>query len=239
MPTDATGGIPDLEDTLSVPGDARREESEPEVQRRAGPYRLLQLIGEGGMGEVWLAEQIEPRRRVALKVIKAGMDTTRGGGPFRVRAAGAGSDGPPGHRQGVRRRKHAGGPSVLRHGVRGRRPDHRALRHAQALHRASAPALHRGLRGRPARSPEGHHPPGPQAVEHPGLAVDGRPQPKIIDFGIAKATGYGSPRRRSSPSWGSHRHARVHEPGAGRPAPGRTSIPGPTSTRWASSSISS
>ena len=41
-----------------------------------GPYRLLQMIGEGGMGEVWLAEQTEPiRRRVALKVIKAGMDT--------------------------------------------------------------------------------------------------------------------------------------------------------------------
>ncbi len=41
-----------------------------------GPYRLLQRVGEGGMGEVWLAEQIRPiRRQVALKVIKAGMDT--------------------------------------------------------------------------------------------------------------------------------------------------------------------
>jgi len=41
-----------------------------------GPYRLLERIGEGGMGEVWLAEQREPvRRRVALKLIKAGMDT--------------------------------------------------------------------------------------------------------------------------------------------------------------------
>jgi eukaryotic-like serine/threonine-protein kinase len=41
-----------------------------------GPYRLLELIGEGGMGEVWLAEQKEPvRRRVAIKLIKAGMDT--------------------------------------------------------------------------------------------------------------------------------------------------------------------
>jgi eukaryotic-like serine/threonine-protein kinase len=41
-----------------------------------GPYRLLELIGEGGMGQVWLAEQKEPvRRRVALKLIKAGMDT--------------------------------------------------------------------------------------------------------------------------------------------------------------------
>jgi eukaryotic-like serine/threonine-protein kinase len=39
-------------------------------------YHLLHLIGEGGMGEVWLAEQKQPvRRRVAIKLIKAGMDT--------------------------------------------------------------------------------------------------------------------------------------------------------------------
>jgi eukaryotic-like serine/threonine-protein kinase len=41
-----------------------------------GPYRLLQLLGEGGMGEVWLAQQQKPiQRTVALKLIKAGMDT--------------------------------------------------------------------------------------------------------------------------------------------------------------------
>jgi len=41
-----------------------------------GPYRLVQLLGEGGMGSVYLAEQSEPiRRQVALKVIKVGMDT--------------------------------------------------------------------------------------------------------------------------------------------------------------------
>ena len=41
-----------------------------------GPYRLLERVGAGGMGEVWLAEQRHPvRRQVALKVIKAGMDT--------------------------------------------------------------------------------------------------------------------------------------------------------------------
>ena len=44
--------------------------------RTVGPYHLLEKIGEGGMGEVWVAEQQKPiRRRVALKLIKAGMDT--------------------------------------------------------------------------------------------------------------------------------------------------------------------
>ena len=43
-----------------------------------GPYRLLEKIGEGSMGEVWLAEQTHPiRRHVALKVIKVGMDTSQ------------------------------------------------------------------------------------------------------------------------------------------------------------------
>jgi serine/threonine protein kinase len=41
-----------------------------------GPYKLLEQVGEGGMGTVWMAEQTEPiQRRVAVKVIKAGMDS--------------------------------------------------------------------------------------------------------------------------------------------------------------------
>ncbi len=47
-----------------------------EAGDRIGRYKLLQQIGEGGFGVVWMAEQEKPvRRRVALKVIKLGMDT--------------------------------------------------------------------------------------------------------------------------------------------------------------------
>src|SRR5262249_33219990 len=56
--------------TLDQPAVAGR----PDVQ--IGAYKLLQQIGEGGMGTVYLAEQQEPVRRVvALKIIKPGMDT--------------------------------------------------------------------------------------------------------------------------------------------------------------------
>src|SRR5262245_51029946 len=41
-----------------------------------GPYKLIEPIGEGGMGTVWVAQQTEPvKRLVAIKLIKAGMDS--------------------------------------------------------------------------------------------------------------------------------------------------------------------
>jgi WD40 repeat protein/serine/threonine protein kinase len=47
-----------------------------EAGQRIGNYNLLEQIGEGGFGIVWVAEQVEPvRRRVALKIIKPGMDS--------------------------------------------------------------------------------------------------------------------------------------------------------------------
>ena len=47
-----------------------------EGEDRIGNFKLLQKIGEGGFGTVWMAEQLEPvRRRVALKIIKPGMDS--------------------------------------------------------------------------------------------------------------------------------------------------------------------
>jgi hypothetical protein len=68
----------------SEPGDAAQVlsvaestiESEAPETKRIGPYKLLQNLGEGGCGVVYMAEQEQPiRRRVALKIIKLGMDT--------------------------------------------------------------------------------------------------------------------------------------------------------------------
>ena len=48
--------------------------AEDRVGTAIGPYLLLQQLGEGGMGEVWMAEQSQPvKRQVALKVIKSGI----------------------------------------------------------------------------------------------------------------------------------------------------------------------
>lgn len=65
---------------LDRPGEeASTEDHRPSpesVGALIGPYKLLQKLGEGGMGFVYLAEQEKPvRRKVALKIIKPGMDT--------------------------------------------------------------------------------------------------------------------------------------------------------------------
>jgi serine/threonine protein kinase len=60
-------------------GDAATADYHPAIEPGvviAGRYTLVQKIGEGGMGEVWLAKQTEPvKRKVALKLIKAGLDS--------------------------------------------------------------------------------------------------------------------------------------------------------------------
>lgn len=57
------------------PGDHAAAKIPADRLKQIGPYRLLQLLGEGGMGAVWMADQEKPvRRRVALKLIKAGLD---------------------------------------------------------------------------------------------------------------------------------------------------------------------
>ena len=68
----------DLDATMKVaPGAMPPPDADSEREgERIGRYKLLQQIGEGGFGAVWMAEQTEPvTRRVALKIIKLGMDT--------------------------------------------------------------------------------------------------------------------------------------------------------------------
>jgi eukaryotic-like serine/threonine-protein kinase len=66
---------PDLTSAYSSPNAAPSESIGSVL---AGKYKLLQEVGEGGMGSVYMADQLQPvKRRVAVKVIKAGMDSAR------------------------------------------------------------------------------------------------------------------------------------------------------------------
>ncbi|MCW5551341.1 MAG: tetratricopeptide repeat protein [Verrucomicrobiae bacterium] len=83
LPSDAPGGFCPrclLKVFAAFPADLARETREAVVAvgTEIGAYRLLELLAEGGMGAVFLAEQTEPiQRRVALKLIKPGMDSRR------------------------------------------------------------------------------------------------------------------------------------------------------------------
>src|ERR1035438_2776966 len=67
---------PSGEEAGTIPSNSSVQRPTEKPGDRIGRYRLLQQIGEGGCGVVYMAEQEEPvRRRVALKVIKLGMDT--------------------------------------------------------------------------------------------------------------------------------------------------------------------
>src|SRR5215471_8134667 len=71
---DKSATVPDAQSstvTVSV-----AESSDEAIDQTLGRYKLLEKIGEGGFGAVYVAEQKEPvKRRVALKIIKLGMDT--------------------------------------------------------------------------------------------------------------------------------------------------------------------
>ena len=71
QPTAAERAMPGATGTIRIPAIPSEKAGD-----RIGRYKLLQQIGEGGCGVVYMAEQEEPvRRRVALKVIKLGTDT--------------------------------------------------------------------------------------------------------------------------------------------------------------------
>ena len=182
----------------------------------AGKYTLVEPIGEGGMGSVWLRRQTEPvKRYVAVKLIKAGMDSRPGPGPVRGRAPGPGADGPPEHRPRPRRRP-ARRPALLRHGAGQGRADHRVLRRPPAHAQGAAGTVRAGLPGDPARPPEGGHPPRHQAVQRPDRPLR-RPagaQGDRLRRGQGDRPGADGAHDRDGLRRGG-RHAAVHEPGAG------------------------
>ncbi len=70
-------GVLDGDAAAAIPGVLNRNSDGMPADGLAGPYRLLRLLGEGGMGVVWLAERTDGayEQQVAVKVLKRGMDT--------------------------------------------------------------------------------------------------------------------------------------------------------------------
>src|SRR5687768_7791688 len=179
--TPALGEVP----TTFMTDSARSTDSSGD---RIGPYKLLEKIGEGGMGTVYLAEQERPiRRQVALKIIKAGMDSAQVIARFEA------------ERQALALMDHANIARVLDAGTTDAgRPffvmelvrgvpittycdeHHLSLRERLELFVAVCQAIqHAHQKGVIHRD-----------VKPTNVLVttsDGRPVPKVIDFGVAKA----------------------------------------------------
>ena len=163
---------------------------EQELPQRVGPYRIIQVLGGGGMGVVYEAEEMEPvRRRVALKLIRAGHDTREVLHRFdaerralavmnhasiaKVLGAGTTESGQPYFAMELVR----GSPITTwcdAHQLSVRERLSLFINVCEAVqHAHQKGVIHRDLK------------PSNILVSD----EDGRPQPKVIDFGIAKALG--------------------------------------------------
>jgi serine/threonine protein kinase/tetratricopeptide (TPR) repeat protein len=154
-----------------------------------GRYTLVERIGEGGMGEVWVAKQTEPvKRKVALKLIKAGMDSKAVLQRFDQ------------ERQALALMDHPNIAKVLDGGVT---VDHRPYFVMELVNGLPLTKFCDQMK-LPVRERLELFTPICQAVQHAhqkGIVhrdlkpsnilvtiIDGKPVPKVIDFGVAKAT---------------------------------------------------
>jgi serine/threonine protein kinase len=155
-----------------------------------GPYQLVQRLGEGGMGAVWMAQQTEPvNRLVALKIIKPGLDSKQLLARFEV------------ERQALALMDH---PNIARVLDAGATPSGRPYFVMELVKGVPLTTYCDAHRLTPRQRLELFIPVC-QAVQHAhqkGIihrdlkpsnvlvaAYDGKPVPKVIDFGLAKATG--------------------------------------------------
>jgi serine/threonine protein kinase len=176
---------------MPTPDDTTLSQSAVQVSlTRIGPYRLIQMLGVGGMGEVWRAEQTEPLHRVvALKLIKAGMDT---------KALVARFDS---ERQALALMEHPNIAKVFDAGATPAGRPYFVMEYVHGLAITDYCDKHRltikerlGLFMQVCEGVQHAH---QKAIIHRDLKpsnvlveeVDNKPVPKIIDFGLAKATG--------------------------------------------------
>jgi eukaryotic-like serine/threonine-protein kinase len=179
---------------LKSPANMGATVDQPAVPERPGavigPYKLLQQIGEGGMGTVFMAEQTHPvQRKVALKLIKAGMDSRQVLARFTAeRQALALMDHPNIAKVFDAGTTESGRPYFVMELVKGvpitRYCDEHHLTPRQRLElfvpvcQAVQHAHHKGIIHRDMK---------PSNVMV--CIYDGKPVAKVIDFGVAKATG--------------------------------------------------
>ena len=220
------------------------------LPERIGPYRVIALLGEGGMGTVYEAEQEHPRRRVALKVVRGGQfvdahhvrlfqrEVQTLARLLHPNIAAIYEAGP-----------HRGRRALLCHGA-GPRPHARPLpcrTHGPARcggDPLSPAALPHVVRGGGLRAPAGRDPPRPQAVERDrhrarrgGRRVDlARTDPAAQGARLRTGAHHRVRRRgheRDVRGRRDPRHAALHEPRAGARRDAIASTCAATCTRWA------
>ena len=177
----------DVPEQPSDPGEATKRSDLVNVPNRISDFRLLEILGSGGMGEVYLAEQLNPHRKVALKVIRSATANSESMKRFEVEA------------HTLARLSHPGIAQVYSAGVHddgGRGIPFFAMEHVEGALELTEWVDEQGLDERARLElfkvvceavAHGHQ----RGVMHldlkPGnILVNAEGQPKVIDFGVAQ-----------------------------------------------------